>query len=343
MGYKNKSYQKSLHQQAYDRLTEKLHAGEGTSKAQAKLDGTMQDKIFSYATYQTYSKHCQYFTKWVKEHHPEVTNLKQAQPYAKDWLRERIEQGGKDGKQLSAWTINVERQAISKLYGIKPDDKAFFKEVPTRHRVDIIRSRGGAPNNFNEGTHRDLVNFCKATGLRRNVLERLTGKDYASRAQIEKAVEKLENLKLTPKQAQELKTVKDTLKAFPETQHFIINRGDKGGRSRFSPIIGEHKDEIADKMKALKPDEKLFGKVSKNAPIHTYRAEYGTAIYKAKARDIKDIPRVQGKDGKWRQKDAYICRGDEKGRVLDKEAMRAVSLALGHNREEVFATNYMRD
>ena len=51
MGRKNKSYSKDLHQQAYDRLTGMQAFGE--SKKEAMANGTAQDKIFSFNTYQT--------------------------------------------------------------------------------------------------------------------------------------------------------------------------------------------------------------------------------------------------------------------------------------------------
>ena len=52
MGRKDKRYSKDLHQQVYDRLTSMQAFGE--SKKAAIDDGTAQDKIFSFNTYQTY-------------------------------------------------------------------------------------------------------------------------------------------------------------------------------------------------------------------------------------------------------------------------------------------------
>ena len=72
MGRKNKSYSKDLHQQAYDRLTGMQAFGE--SKKEAMANGTAQDKIFSFNTYQTYWKHTKYFLKYVKELHPECSH-----------------------------------------------------------------------------------------------------------------------------------------------------------------------------------------------------------------------------------------------------------------------------
>ena len=76
MGRKNKSYSKDLHQQAYDRLTAMQAFGE--SKKEAMANGTAQDKIFSFNTYQTYWKHIKYFLKYIKEFYPECTTLKKA-------------------------------------------------------------------------------------------------------------------------------------------------------------------------------------------------------------------------------------------------------------------------
>lgn len=69
MGRKRKQYSKTLHQQAYDRLVEMQSFGE--SKRIASANGTYQDKIFSFNTYQTYWKHTKYFIKWIQVNHPE--------------------------------------------------------------------------------------------------------------------------------------------------------------------------------------------------------------------------------------------------------------------------------
>lgn len=52
MGYKDKKYSKTLHQQAYDKLTGMQAFGE--SKKEAIANGTAKDKIFSFNTYKTY-------------------------------------------------------------------------------------------------------------------------------------------------------------------------------------------------------------------------------------------------------------------------------------------------
>jgi hypothetical protein len=106
MGYKNKKYQKDLTQQINDRLTTMLHAGEGTSKKEAIADGTDREKIFSYSTYESYFKHCKYFSRYVRENHPEVTNLKQAKKYVNEWLQTRVDQTDKKRKTSERMDYN---------------------------------------------------------------------------------------------------------------------------------------------------------------------------------------------------------------------------------------------
>lgn len=61
------------------------------------------------------------------------------------------------------------------------------------------------------------------------------------------------------------------------------------------------------------------------------------------ARKIEDIPydKINRGTGKKYQSDVYICRSDEKGRKLDRTALLKCSRALGHNRTDVVARNYL--
>ena len=97
-------------------------------------------------------------------------------------------------------------------------------------------------------------------------------------------------------------------------------------------------------MKNTLPDEKVWQHVHKSADIHSYRGDYATAIYKDFARPIEKIPydRVNRGTGRKYQSEVYTCRKDEAGRKLDKAAMLVCSKALGHNRIEVVANNYIR-
>lgn len=338
MGRKNKSYYKDLHQQAYDRLNGMQAFGE--SKKEAVANGTDRGKIFSFNTYQTYWKHTKYFLKYIKEVHPKCTTLKSAKKYVNEWLQLRTDQG------LSAWTIQTEAKALSKLYGIQPDDDGYFKP-PKRNREDIKRSRGDRvrDRHFSEENNNELVKFCKGTGLRRSELMELRGKDLVTRAQIEDEIARLNALPAGERSAaadKRLEMLQDTL-LFDE-EYFTHVRNGKGGRERLSPIIGQFAGQIIRRIRETPAEEKVWQYVNTNADIHGYRAEYATTIYKAHARPIQDIPydRVHRGTGRRYQSEVYTCRKDEAGKKLDKAAMLVCSKALGHNRISVVADNYIR-
>lgn len=338
MGRKNKSYYKDLHQQAYDRLNGMQAFGE--SKKEAIANGTDRGKIFSFNTYQTYWKHTKYFLKYIKETHPECTTLKSAKKYVNEWLQMRTDQG------LSAWTIQTEAKALSKLYGIQPDEEGYFKP-PKRNREDIKRSRGDRvrDRHFSEENNDELVKFCKGTGLRRSELMELRGKDLVTRAQIEDEIARLNALPAGERSAaadKRLEMLQDT-RLFDE-EYFTHVRNGKGGRERLSPIIGQFAGQIIGRIRETPAEEKVWQYVNTNADIHGYRAEYATAIYKTHARPIQDIPydRVHRGTGRRYQSEVYTCRKDEAGKKLDKAAMLVCSKALGHNRISVVADNYIR-
>lgn len=337
MGRDKTQYHRDLHQQAYDKF-QKMQAF-GESKVAAVKDETERKKIFSFNTYQTYWKHTKYFLKWVQVNHPEVTRLNQAKEFVSDWLQSRVDQG------LSAWTIHTEEAALNKLYGIMPDDENRFI-APQRKRENIKRSRIKTvrDSHFSETNNDELVRFCKGTGLRRRELENLKGADFITRKSIEKTICSLENLEreLTPTEEKMLIAMKDT-RVFEE-ENFVIVRYGKGGRLRYSPIIGKDCDAIVERIKRTQGDKKVWDFVNGNADIHGYRAVYATEIYRKHAREIAKIPydKMNPGTGKMYQGDVYVCRNDESGRKLDRAAMLICSKALGHNRVRVVADNYLR-
>lgn len=338
MGRRNKAYSKDLHQQAYDRLSGMQAFGE--SKKEAMANGTEKEKIFSFNTYKSYWKHTKYFIQYIKENHPECTTLKSAKKYVNEWLQARVDQG------LSAWTVQLEAKAMGKLYGISPDDENYFKP-PKRNREDIKRSRGDRvrDKHFSKTNNDELIKFCKGTGLRRAELGELRGKDLVTREQIEAEISQLESrsaAELTPADTKRLEMLQDT-RLF-EGDYFTHVRNGKGGRERMSPIIGPNTEQIVERIKSTPAEEKVWQHIHQSADIHGYRAEYATIIYRAKARAIEEIPydRVNRGTGRKYQSEVYTCRKDEAGRKLDKAAMLVCSKALGHNRIEVVANNYIR-
>ncbi len=360
MGRKDKRYHKDLKQQMFDVLTAMLHAGEGTSKRKAILDGTEKDKIFSYNTYKTYWQHCKYFANYIRKNHPECTTLKASRKYVNEWLQHRADEvkivkkknfvtgviEDKEVPRLSAWTIHTEAKALGKLYNIQPDANDYFT-APKRRRQDIKRSRLDVVGDkyFSETNNADFIKFCLGTGCRRNVIMKLKGQDLWSREDIKKEILRLNDSKcINAVERKTLIALEDAICIFPDITYFIHDRSDKGGRERFSPIIGCDVEKIVRKMRSVQPHEKVWQYVPKHADIHGYRAEYATQIYKMYARPIENIPYDRMHCGIKRryQSEVYVCRKDALGKRLDRAAAFKASKALGHNRVEVVANNYIR-
>lgn len=297
----------SLTKQIQDVFDSKLAIGE--SKYQDKLEGKKtfnditaltQDKIYSWATYKSYMKQANYFAKYCKDTYG-CRTLEECKSYVDEWLQKQIEEG------KSAYTQKLRACSLAKLYNCKSTD---FIKTEVRNRENISRSRGVKvrDKHFAEHKHKDLVEFCKSTGLRRKELRVLTG---------DKLVYKKE-----------------------EDKYYIkVNVGSKGGRERLAPII-RNVESVVERMRSAGTN-KVFDKIPLAADIHSYRADYATAIYKAHARPLGELKCNLGVKG-GNTGDVYVCRGDLKGVVYDRKAMEVASKALGHNRISVIAAHYIR-
>lgn len=328
---------KTMEEQVLEKLRSMQAFGE--SKTMDKQYGSIDRKIYSVNTYKTYLKQCTYYAKWIQKTHPECTTMKKGRKYVQEYLKEKD-----NDPNISAYTVQLQAKALGKFYNIKPEDPDFY-HPRKRRRVDIKRSRGEAvrDRNFSEKNNAELVNFCKGTGLRRSEIEALTGKQMASRGQLEEYIRNTPESGLSAREEKKLQSAKDVLEQFPTQDYFVFVESGKGGRARYSPIIGEHKQEIVDRILKTPEKQKVWQYVSSNADIHSYRSVYCTTIYKEYARDIRDIPYDKiTKDGRKYQGDVYTCRADEKGKKLDRKAMLKASKALGHNRVSVVADNYIR-
>lgn len=336
---KSDRYHRSLHQQAYEKLKKMQAFGE--SRHEAKKDGSDKAKIYSYKTYQTYWQQTCYFLKWVRERHPECRNLKKARKYVNPWLQYLADEG------RSAWSIHTACAALCKLYSIDQNDPKRFRP-PTRHRADIKRSRGEAvrDRDFSVTNNHELIEFVKATGCRRNVLQKLKGSDLWSAAQIAERIGQLQTtMERTEAEQKELNMLEETQKLFGTYDWFLLHRRDKGGKQRIAPIIGTSVGRVVERMQNTLPDERVWMHVPSSMDVHGYRSDYANALYKAHARRIEDIPfdSINRGTGRPYQSQVYICRKDERGKRLDKAAMLLVSKALGHNRLSVASDFYLRN
>jgi hypothetical protein len=283
--------------------------------------------------------------RWAKEQPVEPTlghkprTLAECRRLAERWIQYGISRG------LSAYTLKLQVSALAKLYGCKTAD--FTIKTPVRKRENITRSRGPAARdkNFSVENHKDLITFCRCTGLRRAELAQIRGTDLIAQ----------------------------------DGQYYLnIKRGTKGGRPRVSPIVGNNDEiETVKKLCIQAGNDKIFPNPSKNADIHSYRAAYAQRIYDASKREDSEFKNERlivyknnvvesyiTKNGRRKSSKhphlyteqngvkrmlpgyrdvsaAFYCRHDKKGVIYDRRALFEASRALGHNRETVVAEHYL--
>lgn len=252
--------------------------------------------------------------------------------YFTDWCKENPEIKATIGHKprtlveclpyVEQWIRYQEDRDISS-YTVKLQKAALSKlygkqfNIKTREhkRPDIKRSREAVKrdSHFSEEKNRQLVNVCRNVGFRRSELEACKAEDLLQK----------------------------------DGQWYVRIIG-KGGRYREAPVLNNDADTL-DYIKNLIGNNYVHN----GADIHSYRADYATAIYKQYAQPMEalkgkkiDYTALTGKchrDGSHIYKSA-ICygRNDHKGLALDRRAMLMASQALGHNREDVFANHYIR-
>jgi Site-specific recombinase XerD len=233
----------SIVYQAKSTLQEKLKIG--SSRHADKALGITHDHIYSWKTYNTYRENACNFAEWARTKHGCKT-LDEAREYAGDYIK-----GLADGG-YAAPTQKVAAAALAKLYGCP--SREFGVKTKEAHRKDITRSRGKTKSDrhFSEENNKELIDFCRATGLRRSELEQLRS---------------------------------EQLRYDDKTGLYSLEVKGKGGRVRISPILSQ---EAVERIKGA--DGLVWPRVHAGADVHSFRADYVATLYKSHARQREDIP-----------------------------------------------------
>lgn len=253
MGYKNK---KSLILQVKEMLDSKLAIG--SSKQQAKINGTYKNYIYSWGTYRTYLQQCCQFVKWCKQQarqdgSRQPKTLEDCKQYVVRYMQHLQQQ------EYSAYTQKLVLSALCKLYNEYPSEGRPFdlpNQQQARHRADITRSREAVTRDahFSEEKNKNIVTFCKCTGLRRSELAQIRGTD-------------LDGMSL------------------------YVYRGTKGGKVRIVPVVGSTDETAAiQQMAAAAGNKKIFDHISSAMDVHHYRSVYCQRVYNQYARPLEQIP-----------------------------------------------------
>lgn len=202
---------------------------------------------------------------------------------------------------MSSWTITTRKAAIAKTLNM---DYSSFIQTPSRERKNIKRSRNSVTRDkhISAETEAKFAFITSACGLRRNELNKIRGVD----------------LKFDQKS---------------NRYYLDVTKGTKGGKPRKAWIVAENNDKLIQIVKMFKDAGNL--KICPHIPTsydnHYYRGQYAKRLYNSLARSISELP----------NSDRYIMRKDRAGEILDRKAMRQVSLSMGHQRISVIALSYL--
>lgn len=292
MGYKNK---KSLILQVKEMLDSKLAIG--SSKQQAKINGTYKNYIYSWGTYRTYLQQCCQFVKWCKQQarqdgSRQPKTLEDCKQYVVRYMQHLQQQ------EYSAYTQKLALSALCKLYNEYPSEGRPFdlpNQQQARHRADITRSREAVTRDahFSEEKNKNIVTFCKCTGLRRSELAQIRGTD-------------LDGMSL------------------------YVYRGTKGGKVRIVPVVGSTDETAAiQQMAAAAGNKKIFDHISSAMDVHHYRSVYCQRVYNQYARPLEQIP---PQDRYYCRRDQRGIAYDKKAMLQASKALghNRISVIAGH-------------
>jgi hypothetical protein len=245
-------HRKSLIREVLDRLDERMALGESRGQAKEEVRAAGQGtwafstgKIHSYKTRSVYQEHILNFANWARATHG-LKHLAQieerADQLATEYLQLQLDQG------KSPYTLQTIRSALRLFF--RDRQLANNIQIPRRSRTMITRSRGSKKHDrhLQPANWQPLINFLKATGLRRDELKVLRVGNI------------LEH---------------DLVTGGPAV--FVANG--KGGKSRMVPVLPGQEQAVLSVKVGRAADDLVFPRIPKHLDIHSYRREYAQALY----------------------------------------------------------------
>ena len=260
-------HRKSLIREVLDRLDERMALNEsrGQAKEAARSDGRSTwafstGKIHSYKTRSVYQEHILKFANWARD----TYNLKhlalideRADQLATEYLQLQLDQG------KSPYTLQTIRSALRLFFADR--QLANRIQIPRRSRAMITRSRGSKKHDrhFQPANWQPLINFLRATGLRRDELKMLRVGNIIDH---------------------------DLVTGGPAV--FVANG--KGGKSRMIPALPGQEETVLSVKVGRAADDLVFPRIPKHLDIHSYRREYAQALYLYHVSD-RALPSLTGR------------------------------------------------
>ena len=304
------AHRKSLVKQVVDRLDERMALEQSRGKAKEEARAAHQKtwafttgKIHSYKTRSSYQEQSLKFAIWARDTYA-LKHLEEIEARAGELAAEFLQVKIDEGK--SAYTLQLIRSALRMLFG----DWTLAQEVqlPKRSRATIKRSRGTKDHDkyFNPANWPKLVDFLRATGLRRDEVKMLRAGDI---------------LEYEP----------DPMSPYHRLTVVKVWNG-KGGKIRTVPVLVGHEQAALRAKEGLTEREMVFTRIPKHLDVHSYRREYAQALYLSYVECNSSLQPVR----------LPPAEGRLKRRDYDREAAQRVTIALGHNRIDVVLRHYLR-
>ena len=205
--------------------------------------------IFSFETYANYKKVAKDFATFCKTQG--IKDIERAKEKAPEYLKEGIE------SNKSAWTLKLERAALRKVFR----DRELAKEVaiPMRMKEYITRSRNPMQDSKVYEKHKDIIDFARATGLRRRELESVRAKDVYEK----------------------------------DDRVYVHVRNGKGGKERNATVVAKYQNQVLKIVQNHKEEDntKIFSQMP-SIGLHVYRREY----VRDRLEELRDRDKEQEKD-----------------------------------------------
>ena len=297
---------KTIANQIHSALADRIAFGE--SKHRDKIEqevkfGESTYKIYSFSTYDTYTKVGREYAKWLADNKGiKYGTLAKSEEYVKEYIETRLSEG------KSVYTLKMERSALSMVYGHSIDIT-----LPVRHGADVKRSREDTANDKHisrNGKYTDVFTVACSSGCRRCDMYSLT---------VNSLVERDGHYFLDIRQS----------------------KGGRDRLAPILPQNVEQVKAIFEKAQET-GQQRIFEHIPKEIDIHSLRREYAKDLYHTLTdnKSLRDTyldyypPRAEKV-----KSDFY---NDRQRNVFERDTVYVVSQALGHNRIDTSITSYLK-
>lgn len=260
--------------------------------------------IHSCATADAYRQTVGEVCLWLKENKADVWSSKNLDNFNKEVAYEYLH--SRENTGCSSYTVSKDMAALNKVLDLDLNKKEGC--LATRSIDDVTRSRTAADmdTRYNPSNYSKQIEFAQAFGLRR---ESIKGGNYQ---------------------------VKD-ISLSQRDDKVYCSVIEKGGRYREAPCLEKYQDAINERYNVEEREsltkaefkdlysssnDVLFDRYTPLIDNHAFRGEYARNLYNQISEQKEEV------------------KADYRG--FDKEIVREVSEALGHNRLNVVVEHYLR-